>query len=81
MTSLFAEFNCGGVVLSVKSGSTPTNGVGLNVVPSVVVPNLLPNNVVNKVLITPCITSTTPVFNPVTFLNLRLSCDCMLTSP
>ena len=52
VTSLFAEFNCGGVVLKLKSGSTTTNGLGLNDVLSVVVFNLLLNNVVNKVLIT-----------------------------
>ena len=51
MTSLVDEFTCGGVVLSVKSGSTPTNGFGLSVVPSLVVPSLLPNKVVKIVLI------------------------------
>ena len=60
-------------MLSVKSGATPTNGLAPKLVPSLVVPNLLPNSVEKIVLITPCITYNTPVFNPVTFLNLRSS--------
>ena len=81
VTSLVVDDNCGGVVLSVKSGSTPTNGFGLSVVPSLVVPSLLPNKVVKIVLITPCITSTTPVFNPVMFLNFASSLVRIATSP
>ena len=38
-------------VLSLKSGSTPACGLALNEVPSVSVPNLLPNIVENSVLI------------------------------
>ena len=39
-------------MLSSKSGSTPACGLPLNDVPSVSVPNLLPNIVENSVLIT-----------------------------
>ena len=40
------------LVESSKSGSTPNCGVALNVVPSSIVPNLLPNIVENNVLTT-----------------------------
>ena len=49
--SLVLDVKCS-LVESVKSGSTPTAGVPLNEVPSSTVPNLLPNIVENKVLIT-----------------------------
>ncbi len=49
-----------------KSAGTPTKGVDLKLVPSELVPNLLPIKGEKITFTTPCITSTTPVFIPVT---------------
>ena len=68
-------------VESSKSGSTPNGTLLLNVVPSSTVPNLLPNIVENRVLITKSApgSNTNPLLTPVKLLILLSTCVAIST--